>query len=112
MTGFEYVAAVGMIYEGERERGSSASGTSGPGTTAAPQPVRRAECATTTREPWQLGAVLALTGFHFSAVEAASRSGHGRAGHSGRAGTRGLVLGRAITRGLPCPARRREARSS
>jgi hypothetical protein len=71
MTGFEYVAAVGMIYEGERERGLECirdirARYDG----RRRNPFDEAECGHHyARAMASWGAVLALTGFHYSAVE-------------------------------------------
>jgi len=71
MTGFEYVAAVGMIYEGARERGLEAirdirARYDG----RRRNPFDEAECGHHyARAMASWGAVLALTGFRYSAVE-------------------------------------------
>jgi hypothetical protein len=71
MTGFEYVAAVGMIFEGDRERGLEAirdirARYDG----RRRNPFDEAECGHHyARAMASWGAVLALTGFHYSAVE-------------------------------------------
>ena len=71
MTGFEYVAAVGMIYEGDRERGLECirdirARYDG----RRRNPFDEAECGHHyARAMASWGAVLALTGFHYSAVD-------------------------------------------
>jgi hypothetical protein len=71
MTGFEYVAAVGMLYEGERERGLECirdirARYDG----RRRSPFDEAECGHHyARAMASWGAVLALTGFHYSAVD-------------------------------------------
>jgi uncharacterized protein (DUF608 family) len=70
MTGFEYVAAVGMLYEGERERGLECirdirARYDG----RRRNPFDEAECGHHyARAMASWAAVLALTGFHYSAV--------------------------------------------
>jgi hypothetical protein len=70
MTGFEYAAAVGMLYEGQRERGLECirdirARYDG----RRRNPFDEAECGHHyARAMASWGAVLALTGFHYSAV--------------------------------------------
>ncbi len=52
MTGFEYTAAIGMLYEGDVENGLRSSPTSGPATTgSSAAPTTRPSAATTTAGP-------------------------------------------------------------